>query len=91
MSGRQRRDSIDVSETAARSLESGSNLDRRRFLGAVGAVGVSAGAMTIGARTAPAQDLGPVAPPTTVTSPPRDFGPGGAPTTYFWDPDVIAV
>jgi gluconolactonase len=35
--------------------------------------------------------MGPVAPPSTVTSPPRDFGPNGAPTTYFWDPDVIAV
>ena len=91
MSARQRRDSSDVTETAAGSLESGSNLDRRRFLGAVGAVGMSAGAVAISARTAPAQDLGPVAPPTTVTSPPRDFGPGGAPTTYFWDPDVIAV
>ena len=35
--------------------------------------------------------MGPVAPPSTVTSPPRDFGPNGAPNVYFWDPDVIAV
>ncbi len=35
--------------------------------------------------------MGPVAPPSTVTTPPRDFGPHGAPTTYFWDPDIIAV
>ena len=35
--------------------------------------------------------MGPVAPPTTVTSPPRDFGPDGAPNVYFWDPDVLAV
>lgn len=86
-----KRGSIDLAGAAARSLESGRKLDRRRFLGAVGAAGVGAGAVTIGAQTATAQDLGPVAPPTTVTNPPRDFGPGGAPTTYFWDPDVIAV
>ena len=35
--------------------------------------------------------MGPVAPPSTVTSPPRDFGPNGAPNVYFWDADVIAV
>ena len=67
------------------------SLDRRRFLGKVGAAGLGAGAMAIGVRAGLAQDMGPVAPPSTVTSPPRDFGPGGAPTTYFWDPDVIAV
>jgi gluconolactonase len=67
------------------------DLDRRHFLARVGAAGVSAGALAIGARAALAQDMGPVAPPSTVTSPPRDFGPNGAPTTYFWDPDVIAV
>src|SRR5690606_23954898 len=67
-------------------------LDRRRFLRRVGAVGVGSGALAIGARGVLAQeDMGPVAPPSTVTSPPRDFGPDGAPTTYFWDPDVIAV
>ena len=54
------------------------------------AVGVGAGALAVGG-TALAQDAGPVAPPSTVTSPPRDFGPNGAPTTYFWDPDVLAV
>ena len=56
------------------------------------AVGVGAGALAV-SRVALAQDagMGPVAPPSTVTSPPRDFSPEGAPTTYFWDPDVIAV
>src|ERR671919_1832905 len=56
------------------------------------AVGVGAGALAVG-RVALAQDaaMGPVAPPSTVTTPPRDFSPDGAPTTYFWDPDVIAV
>lgn len=91
MSRLQKLDPIDLAEAAASSLEAGRRLDRRSFLGAVGAAGMSAGAMTIGTRHARAQDLGPVAPPTTVTTPPRDFGPGGAPTTYFWDPDVIAV
>ncbi|HLT01617.1 MAG TPA: SMP-30/gluconolactonase/LRE family protein [Geminicoccaceae bacterium] len=83
----QERDTTDL-DRAERSRE----LDRRRFLRRVGAVGVGAGAFAIGARGALAQeDMGPVAPPSTVTSPPRDFGPDGAPTTYFWDPDVIAV
>ncbi|MEM9473132.1 MAG: SMP-30/gluconolactonase/LRE family protein, partial [Pseudomonadota bacterium] len=91
MSRVQKYGPIDLPEKTARVVEAGCRLDRRRFLGAVGAAGVSAGAITIGARSAPAQDLGPAAPPTTVTTPPRDFGPGGAPTTYFWDPDVIAV
>ena len=50
-----------------------------------------AGAMLAGAGTAAAQQAGPVAPPSTITTPPRDFSPRGAPTTYFWDPDVIAV
>src|SRR5919106_1792984 len=56
------------------------------------AVGVGAGALAV-SRVALAQDaaMGPVAPPSTVTTPPRDFSPDGAPTTYFWDPDVIAV
>ena len=35
--------------------------------------------------------MGPVAPPSTVTTPPRDFGPDGAPNVYFSDPDVIAI
>lgn len=65
------------------------SLDRRRFLGKVGAGAGAAVALSAGA--ALAQDMGPIAPPSTVTSPPRDFGPNGAPTTYFWDPDVIAV
>ena len=62
-------------------------LSRRTLIKAVGA---GAGALAV-SRVALAQDMGPVAPPTTVSSPPRDFGPDGAPTTYFWDPDVIAV
>jgi gluconolactonase len=81
-------DSIDLGARA----EHGRNLDRRRFLARVGAAGVGAGALAIGARAALSQEeMGPVAPPSTVTSPPRDFSPEGAPTTYFWDPDVIAV
>ena len=53
-----------------------SSLDRRRFLGKVGAAGLGAGALAVGARIASAADAtGPVAPPSTVTSPPRDFGP----------------
>jgi gluconolactonase len=60
---------------------------RRRFL-----AGVGAGAVALGARAAlGAEAMGPVAPPSTVTSPPRDFGPNGAPNVYFWDADVIAL
>src|ERR671913_337558 len=91
MSRVQQQNAIDLAEPAARTSKGRSELDRRRFLARVGAAGVGAGALAIGARAALAQDMGPVAPPSTVTSPPRDFSPGGAPTTYFWDPDVIAV
>ena len=65
-----------------------SGFGRRGFLATA-----AAGAVAVGARAALAQQegMGPVAPPSTVTSPPRDFGPNGAPTTYFWDPDIIAV
>jgi gluconolactonase len=68
-------------------------VDRRGFLGKVGAAGLGAGALAVGAGIARAADqpMGPVAPPSTVSSPPRDFGPNGAPTTYFWDPDVLAI
>ena len=52
---------------------------------------LAAGAGAIVAGPAAAQQAGPVAPPSTITTPPRDFSSRGAPTTYFWDPDVIAV
>jgi gluconolactonase len=65
------------------------SLDRRHFFSKVGA-GAGA-AVAFGAGAALAQDMGPIAPPSTVTSPPRDFGPSGAPNVYFWDADVIAV
>jgi gluconolactonase len=51
---------------------------------------VGAAALAAGARAATAE-LGPVAPPSTVTSPPRNFGRNGAPTTYFMDPDIITI
>jgi gluconolactonase len=67
--------------------DSGAGVGRRRFL-----AGLGAGAVALGARVAlGAEGMGPIAPPTTVTSPPRDFGPSGAPNVYFWDPDVLAV
>jgi gluconolactonase len=83
----QSNDLVDSAEGHQRRPEP-SGLRRRGFL-ATAAIGAAA----IGSRAAFAQqaDMGPVAPPSTVTSPPRDFGPGGAPTTYFWDPDIIAV
>jgi gluconolactonase len=85
-------DVIDPAGAAERRAEGGSRLDRRRFLARAGAAGAGAGALAIGARAARAQqDMGPVAPPSTVTTPPRDFGPNGAPNVYFWDADVIAV
>ena len=82
----QDRDDTGDGRPASGGVES---LDRRRFLGKVG-TGAGA-AVAFGAGAALAQDLGPVAPPSTVSSPPRDFSPGGAPNIYFWDPDVIAV
>jgi len=77
---------VDLAERSERD----SALSRRSV---IKAMGVGAGALALGSAAARAQDasMGPVAPPSTVTSPPRDFGPNGAPTTYFWDPDVIAV
>lgn len=77
----------DPATPPARRL-SPSGFNRRSFVTAA-----AAGAAALGVRSALAQqgDMGPVAPPSTVTSPPRDFGPNGAPTTYFWDPDIIAV
>jgi gluconolactonase len=58
----------------------------------VAGIAAGAGAIALGPRDARAAgDMGPVAPPSTVTSPPRDFGPNGAPTTYFTDPDVLTV
>jgi gluconolactonase len=59
---------------------------------AITALGIGAGALAVGARTAMAQaPPGPAAPPSTVTTPPRDFGPTGPPNVYFVDPDVITV
>jgi gluconolactonase len=81
-----RNELIDQAEAMSSELRE-HNVDRRRFLAGLGA----GAAVAVGAGAALAQDMGPMAPPSTVTSPPRDFGPGGAPTTYFWDPDVIAV
>ncbi len=81
----QQHELVDVAERHARDTA----LSRRTM---IKAMGVGAGALALGSAAARAQEaMGPVAPPSTVTSPPRDFGPGGAPTTYFWDPDVIAV
>ena len=68
---------------------SGRGVSRRTLVAGLAA---GAGAIALGARDARAAgDMGPVAPPSTVTSPPRDFGPNGAPTTYFTDPDVLTV
>jgi gluconolactonase len=68
---------------------SGGGVSRRTLVAGLAA---GAGAIALGARDARAAgDMGPVAPPSTVTSPPRDFGPNGAPTTYFTDPDVLTV
>jgi gluconolactonase len=72
------------SETQKRTHAS---LSRR---GAIGAMTVGAAALASGARAA-TPELGPVAPPSTVTSPPRNFGRNGAPTTYFMDPDIITI
>src|ERR1700722_7408944 len=68
---------------------SGGGVSRRTLVAGLAA---GAGAIALGPRGAGAAgDMGPVAPPSTVTSPPRDFGPNGAPTTYFTDPDVLTV
>jgi gluconolactonase len=92
MSRVQEQDAGDLARPAGIMSKSRSDLDRRRFLARVGAAGVGAGALAIGARAALAQeDMGPAAPPSTVTTPPRQFGPDAPPNVYFWDPDVIAV
>jgi gluconolactonase len=92
MSTVEERDAVDLAQSARSISRSRSDLDRRRFLGRVGAAGMGAGALAIGARAALSQEaMGPIAPPSTVTTPPRDFGPSGAPNVYFWDADVIAV
>ncbi|MEZ5930580.1 MAG: SMP-30/gluconolactonase/LRE family protein [Alphaproteobacteria bacterium] len=91
MSSVHKRDGTIRQESEGDHARAESHLDRRGFLGKVGVAGVSAGALAVGAKAALAQDAGPVAPPSTVTSPPRDFGPNGAPTTYFTDPDVLVV
>ncbi|MCE3246927.1 MAG: gluconolactonase [Geminicoccaceae bacterium] len=82
-----RNELIDGAEPVSGEPKERSGLDRRRFLAGVGA----GAAVAVGAGAALAQDMGPMAPPSTVTTPPRDFGPEGAPTTYFWDPDVLAI
>ena len=66
-------------------MADGSDLSRR---GALGAIGLGAAGLAMGAR---AQEAEVADPPSVVTNPPRDFGPDGAPNVYFWDPDVIAV
>jgi gluconolactonase len=92
MSTVEERHAIDLAQPASSMARSRSDLDRRRFLGRMGAAGVGASALAIGARAALSQEaMRPIAPPSTVSSPPRDFGPGGAPNVYFWDADVIAV
>jgi gluconolactonase len=92
MSRVQERDAVDLARPASSMSKSRSDLDRRRFLGRVGAAGMGASALAIGARAALAQEaMGPVAPPSVVTTPPREFGPDAPPNVYFWDPDVIAV
>ena len=76
MSRVQEQDAVDLAQPASSMSKSRSALDRRRFLGRVGAAGVSASVLAIGARAALSQEaMGPIAPPSTVTSPPRDFGP----------------
>jgi gluconolactonase len=68
---------------------SGGGVSRRTLVAGLAA---GAGAVALGARDARAAgDMGPVAPPSTVTSPPRDFGPNGPPNVYFTDPDVLTV
>ncbi len=64
-------------------------LSRRRALGAIGAG--AAGMALAGAAARAQEDMGPAAPPSTVTSPPRSFAPDADPNVYFWDADVIAV
>jgi len=66
-------------------------LPRRALLRAVGLAGAAVVAPRLARAQAPPPAIGPVNPPTTVTTPPRDFGPGAAPTTYFSDPDIITV
>jgi gluconolactonase len=80
---------IDLTESS-RELEErdrATGVGRRRFL-----AGIGVGAVALGARVAlGAEAMGPIAPPSTVSTPPRDFGPNAEPNVYFWDADIIAV
>ena len=75
----------------ASDLTTQHTLPRRALLRAVGFTGAAVVVPGLARAQAPPPAMGPVNPPTTVTTPPRDFGPGGAPTTYFSDPDIITV
>jgi gluconolactonase len=75
----------------ASDLTTQHTLPRRALLRGVGFAGATIVAPGLARAQAPPPAMGPVNPPTTVTTPPRDFGPGGAPTTYFSDPDIITV
>lgn len=59
--------------------------------GALRAIGAGTAGLAVASIARAQDDLGPVAPPSTVTDPPRSFAPDAAPNVYFWDPDVIAV
>src|SRR5260221_10235500 len=65
-------------------------LSRRGLLTTLGATAAAA-IFTRGRASAQTGQVGPAAPPSTVTMPPRDFGPNAPPTTYFTDPDIVAV
>jgi gluconolactonase len=71
------------------SAVTNSPLSRRQ---ALGALGVGAAGLALGAHAARAEGAaGPTEPPSTVTTPPRSFAPDAPPNVYFWDPDVIAA
>ena len=92
MSRVQEQDAVDLARAGGQYVEEQKRPRPAALPRAGRRRGIGAGALAIGARAALAQeDMGPVAPPSTVTTPPRDFGPDAPPNVYFWDADVIAV
>ena len=70
----------------------GATVSRRALVGVAGVTAATVLAGRAFAQQPPATPpLGPVPPPSTVTTPPRDFGPNAPPNVYFTDPDVIDV
>lgn len=73
--------------SSSEGFERRTGMSRRALVGVAGATAATLAAGKVFAQT----PMGPVAPPSTITTPPRDFSRNGAPTTYFTDPDILSL